>query len=385
MLTKGEALSLLDELGLDLDKIRDKNYLTHNLHPYSAKFIPQIPAALIDKYSRPGELVVDPFCGSGTALVESSLLGRPSVGTDVNPLACLIAKAKCSTLDPRAQAAISNHLFEMHEHMVRWKRGVRDKHGSHAQLQFPNSKHWFKPYILDELSFLKAKIAHLNSPVARLYATTAFSAIIVKVSRQESETRWVAVDKPFYRGLAIESYISKLADIQKRAIEFRSRKPSSSYIFRSDSRSLPLRDRSAKLIVTSPPYLNSYDYYLYHKLRLFLLGYDHRLVERLEVGSRHRHCDWGEGLDSYTFSMRECLQEFFRVLAPGGFAAIVVGDSILRGQLINMGDCFLSLVHAVGFKLLGHYTFDQRKYTSSFTRGFQNTSKFSHILVCQKT
>src|SRR5438067_5296644 len=69
-------------------------YLTHGLHPYPAKYIPQIPNTLIKTLSYAGETVADIFCGSGTTLVEALMLGRNALGIDANPLACLISDAK---------------------------------------------------------------------------------------------------------------------------------------------------------------------------------------------------------------------------------------------------------------------------------------------------
>src|SRR5205807_6618242 len=66
------------------------------LHPYPAKYIPQIPNALIQEFSTVGSTVGDVFCGSGTTLVEALLLKRNAVGLDANPLACLISTAKTS-------------------------------------------------------------------------------------------------------------------------------------------------------------------------------------------------------------------------------------------------------------------------------------------------
>src|ERR1041385_186183 len=74
------------------------SHLTHGLHPYPAKYIPQIPHTLIRELSSPGETIADIFCGSGTALVEALLLGRHAVGCDANPLACLISEAQPARL-----------------------------------------------------------------------------------------------------------------------------------------------------------------------------------------------------------------------------------------------------------------------------------------------
>lgn len=76
------------------------SYATHGYHRYPAKFIPQLAARLIEDYSHPGDTVLDPFMGSGTALVEAKRLGRPSVGVDINPVAHLIATAKVRALEP---------------------------------------------------------------------------------------------------------------------------------------------------------------------------------------------------------------------------------------------------------------------------------------------
>ena len=77
------------------------DYLTHGLHPYPAKFIPQIPNALIQELSSVGDTVADIFCGSGTTLLEALQLKRHAIGIDANPLAALISRAKTTPLtDP---------------------------------------------------------------------------------------------------------------------------------------------------------------------------------------------------------------------------------------------------------------------------------------------
>ena len=66
-----------------------------SIHPYPAKFIPQIPRQLIEFLADgPGVRVFDPFCGSGTTLVEAQAAGLPSIGVDLNPIATLIAGSK---------------------------------------------------------------------------------------------------------------------------------------------------------------------------------------------------------------------------------------------------------------------------------------------------
>jgi hypothetical protein len=67
---------------------------THFFHHWTAKFIPQIPRRAIQRYARPGDIVLDPFMGSGTTLVEAARLGHDAWGTDINPLAYRIARSR---------------------------------------------------------------------------------------------------------------------------------------------------------------------------------------------------------------------------------------------------------------------------------------------------
>src|SRR3989442_10991539 len=85
--------------GWDFANVRTDTF-THGLHPYPAKMVPSIARELIACYSAPGDLVYDPFCGSGTTLVEASLTQRRGSGIDLNPLAVLLSKVKTSPLDP---------------------------------------------------------------------------------------------------------------------------------------------------------------------------------------------------------------------------------------------------------------------------------------------
>ena len=90
----------------NIHECRDKNYATHGLHPYPAKFIPHIPRELIRAYSEVGDTVWDPMCGSGTALVEASIAGRAAIGGDLNPIAVLTSRAKTVALDAAAEAEL---------------------------------------------------------------------------------------------------------------------------------------------------------------------------------------------------------------------------------------------------------------------------------------
>src|SRR5436309_4237098 len=104
-------LANLNAIDWDFSKAKTV-YLTHGLHPYPAKFIPQIPNALIQELSSVGETIADIFCGSGTTLLEALQLKRHAVGIDANPLASLITRAKTTPLSEQQFVCLQNHLTE---------------------------------------------------------------------------------------------------------------------------------------------------------------------------------------------------------------------------------------------------------------------------------
>lgn len=89
----------MEDVRVNFDDSKNNSDFTHNFHPYPAKFIPAIPRKAIEKLSKEGETIMDPFCGCGTTLVEAKILNRKSIGVDSNPLACLISKVKSTKID----------------------------------------------------------------------------------------------------------------------------------------------------------------------------------------------------------------------------------------------------------------------------------------------
>ena len=96
------------------------------LHWYPARFLPQVPRLFIECFSNVGETVLDPFCGSGTTLVEAIGLGRNVIGVDNNPVATLISSAKVLEIDVRRFKEYAGHLLEMATDFVITRSRSRD-------------------------------------------------------------------------------------------------------------------------------------------------------------------------------------------------------------------------------------------------------------------
>src|SRR5437016_3908782 len=141
------------------------------MHPYPAKFIPQIPNALIQALSSVGETVADIFCGSGTTLVEALVLKRNAVGVDANPLACLISRAKTTCLvegdlellDSTVQRASSLAETVSDEKQLSLFKPGKSPYKA-TPLQNDAIQFWFEPFIIEELSEILNWCRQLPNP-----------------------------------------------------------------------------------------------------------------------------------------------------------------------------------------------------------------------------
>jgi DNA modification methylase len=385
LVVKSQARSP-SSLTFDLDSYGNKTYLTHNFHPYPAKYVPQIPKTIIEGLTEPGDLVLDPFCGSGTTLVEASLLKRPSIGIDLNPIACLSAKAKTKALTESDFAIVVDLQQQLQELLLRLRFSGTLPIPASAIPKFHNRDKWFAKHVQQELATVKNLLDSVPEGDAKSFLLTAFSASIVKVSNQDSETRWAAIERTILPGVVLETISRKLTDMVARIGEYACSDPASvTVVTQCCTEQFPLDSSSIDLIVTSPPYLNSFDYYLYHKLRFFWLGIDHYSVQEKELGSRHRHCDLSQGIETYTDGIGLAIQESYRVLKAGKYLGVVIGDAILKGSTIDMGQVYRSLCEPIGFVLDYEFTYDQRKFTTSFTPKIKIAPKLTHIMCFRKS
>ena len=370
--------SLLDELFSNLDQVEDKKSSTHGIHPYPAKFIPQIPRNAILALSEPGDTVLDPMCGSGTTLVEALLNQRKAIGVDINPISTMISTSKTSRLSPEDEKI----LLVLRSQIL----GMTGFNTSSFTLpHFPNREHWFSEEVTYALAEIRQAILAVPDGPAKNVALSAFSAIIVGVSMQESETRWARKENKIAYSDVKKRFLKRLDHHIEQSIQFSGKSGGTANVILSDARDLPLRNESVDLVVTSPPYANSHDYYLYHKLRMFWLDHDVYPVQNNEIGSRNKHSDRKQSFSTYMDDMEKVMIECQRVLKSGSHACVVVGDSIIRGEFFDVGVHFADMGSRLGLSLSGKWDFDQRRYTRAFMSSFGGKQpKRTHVLVFTK-
>jgi site-specific DNA-methyltransferase (cytosine-N4-specific) len=331
-------------------KNSDTNYLTHNYHSYPAKFIPQIPRQLIETYSKPGELVLDPFCGSGSALVEAKLLGRPSRGIDINSLSCLISKVKTTPIPDRKFALLDDVLSDI-ERDINEAYGQKTIHererGEYFVPPIPHIEHWFEPHVVKELSIMRSRVWRIKDKDVRDFITVGFSSIINRVSNMEEETRYASIKKNIPAKHPYKLLRAKLTDMVDRMRDFnRQATEAVCKVFQDDTRHpANLPEEEFDLIVTSPPYIYAWDYNLIHRFRLFWLGEQNEDVLRLrknEIGSHLRlereekaAGDREVAISDYVGDMTLCMQQMKRLCKRKGRICIVLGGSTLEGKTVH--------------------------------------------------
>lgn len=172
-------------------------YSVHGVHEYRGKFNPQIVRAVANVLNlRSGSWVFDPFCGSGTSLVECAHLGINCIGEDVNPLAVLIATTKLRLLkvDRRALQGGANSLLDQ---VARRGAGLAyDREFTDVQLRrlrrghtdLPNREYlalWFAESVLAQLEMILTTIEAVDDPVVRDFARVVLSDCLRRVSWQD--------------------------------------------------------------------------------------------------------------------------------------------------------------------------------------------------------
>lgn len=296
----------------------------HGLHPYPAKFIPQIPRTLIE-HLHPGRggVVMDPFCGSGTTLVEAQSHGLRSVGVDLHPLACLISRVKTTPL-------ASQNVLRAGREVAHRARDV----GS-AIPDIPKLDHWFAADVQQALSELTAALSAQPDSPTKDALSVALSAIIVRVSRQDSDTRYAAVENNVTYDDVFRLFDAAVAQLAT-AVDDAGR-PNSTIIHRNILETTA-DDVGSKvdLVITSPPYPNAYEYWLYHKYRMYWLGMDPLHVRKHEIGARpHYFRKKPATAEDFERQMKSVFELLDSIVVPGGHVCFQVGDSKIHGAIVD--------------------------------------------------
>jgi SAM-dependent methyltransferase len=329
-----DHLSSLDRLNWDFDEY-DTTASFARLHWYPATFVPQLPRALIETLSSVGDLVLDPFCGSGTVTTEAARVGRPVIGVDINPIARLITQARLELTF--ADLTFPDRLLSASNAVTECVRGTRtfDEFDTPpfnkvvSPCRAEELALWYHQDTYRELNVLMSAIDAVTEPDVRRVLLAIASSVTRALSSQTKSWGHIAdnvrpatcaykpVDGYFRRAVAMTMRSLLTGDRLDTAAQ-----PGSWSVVQGDARAIPVASECIDLVVTSFPYPGMSDYTLAQRLSLMWLGLDPEPLLATEIGARRKRFRrrW---LDEFAEEMRCSLQEIARALRPGGHLAIV--------------------------------------------------------------
>ncbi|OGH55988.1 MAG: hypothetical protein A3I06_13150 [Candidatus Lindowbacteria bacterium RIFCSPLOWO2_02_FULL_62_12] len=415
----------------------------HRFHVYCARFPSEIPLQAIKEYSKVGQIVFDPFCGSGTTLVAGLLMGRQVWGSDIDELASLLSWAKTHPDTEKAYDAFSNQyqktLFETFESISDHIDHVTSNVTSAGEIrvngyclalpEFLPLTYWFPPKAVVGLAAISQYAACRRKKTFRVAAELALSASIISKwpntvsyamdidhTRPHRRIRRIGLSKVFsmYCG-RLDRVLSALSALRRRyeGMGISNNLDQLAKVFPNmDARNLhQVSDESVDLIVTSPPYFDAVDYPRSHRFSLCWLNkpaprynryiglyrnsklkLDEWLAGRAEfikILPGKVRSDVAKGSKWVTFfeDLRLSLGEMYRVLVSGGTAVCVIADNQVGGVRIAAHQAMVHLSRECGFEVV-HVSKrkiepSKRRFPSG-TFGFDGPMRHEHAIVIRR-
>ncbi|WP_186188689.1 TRM11 family SAM-dependent methyltransferase [Burkholderia gladioli] len=403
------------------DSATDKR---HFLFRYPAKFHAPVARELIHRFTTQGDIVLDPFCGSGTLLLEAQTMGRSAVGVDIDPLAAFISTVKTSHWDHKALESIANRLLDRlsshtrsdDEYAMLAHNDVDSNEVARCVAaeglwipEIPNIAHWFRKYVLIDMARILATLeSRAVSSTSRPFFMLCFASIIracsnadpVPVSGLEVTSHMRQKDA---EGRVVNPF-ALFAKAVRKAITATAEAPAvgagvQCVIHHGDATLLSeIIAPGPSVCITSPPYHGAVDYYRRHTLEMYWLRLVDSHEERLELRPRYigqasvpmRHHALSQKIEHptvnqwekrirkvndkranafkhYVVSMQNTFTQLHAVLPPGGTAVLVVGKSSWNGSEIPTASLMSDLCEGK-FDYCEQYWYPLKNRYMSYTR-----------------
>jgi hypothetical protein len=364
----------------------------HGFHTYPARMHPTTAARLVLGFSKgTGATVLDPFCGSGTVLVEAMIAGRRAVGTDLNPLAVLLARLKTGRRDAQFGEAIvttARAVVALADARRERRAGATRRYPSEDVVSFD-------PHVLLELDSLRTGITQQGEKdtEVREALELVLSSVLVKVSRRVSDTSASAAPRRIAAGYTARLFARKAAELARRFAELSllmppdaSHAPGVRIALDDASRLRSVPASSIDAVVTSPPYASTYDYLAHHGLRMRWLGLDSTALAAGEMGARRRYLrlEPGAARAVWTSELASTLAALSRVCRKGAHVVLVLADSAVGGEALRADVIVAGVARDAGFASLARASQRRPHFHGPTARAFRDTPRAEHAILLQK-
>lgn len=401
-------------LNIKTTKVTD---YTHGFHKYPGKFIPQIPRYAIEKHldhTKESSIILDPFCGSGTTLVEGLLSKHNVIGIDIDPLSSLISKVKTTPLEIQRLNEVCKWLLE-YIPMAK----------SEFMPECENINHWFTEDAINKLSKIRTTIDKITVAFGDSQQThdikdfliVCLSSIIRRTSNADNQSQktYVSHTRPKVPEEVFTLFKTQLELYRERIVLFTSkvdRSLASEIICSSNNENLyeKLNNVTIDLAITSPPYIKSVDYIYNQMAELFWIGdlfgmqtqplqnnrkkeyigtqaiykveyadytpfkntlgisdLDEKLQEiytnDMKNGHKHAYITY-----KYFIEMEKHMIQMREVLRERSHYVMVVGDSSISNTVFSTSNYLIDLANRNGFSLFNKWGYQIKNHYMGFDR-----------------
>ncbi|MBI2118005.1 MAG: hypothetical protein HYT97_00065 [Elusimicrobia bacterium] len=318
-------------------------YATHGLFPYRGKFHPQLIKGLLNILGvKPGETILDPMCGSGTANIEAALLGINSYAVDQSPFCQFMTKTKHEALTIGIEAL--NEINQQNGNLF----SFFDVKDIFKRLEAINDPEKSKVYDLALLAFLDSMGYSMRVTMS------SHKQLFEKVIRRYYATVHSLLSNPHFKKEQVGS-IKVLAN--------------------SNAMKLELVDSSVDCIITSPPYSFAIDYVKNDAPQLNYLGCDIDAMRSKMIGLIGKNIS--ERLNNYFDHMKIVCSEVARVLKKGKYFVMIIGSNTNQTGGIRLEGQVIESAKKSGLTLV--------KSILKPIKGMRNIMREEYILFFEKT
>lgn len=348
--------------------------ITHGFFKYPCKFIPHIPRWAIKKYLKQKDNLLDPFCGSGTSLVEGVLHGKQSYGIEIDAYGRLLAEVKTTPFTKKEIEGLKIGFDELIKKV--------NKDGKVIIPKIDNLDLWFKKDVAYSLGRIKYEIDQLKGrKKLKNFLYVCLASIVRKVSNADDGSPKPYVSSRFPKK-NIE-VIKAFSDVFEKYFKGISQLSENFSLGQASNIGNDARiiDTNVKfnLAVTSPPYINAFDYVRSLRLENLWLGLstedDLRNIKRKHVGTENLnrnisliHTDFpslnkivkeiGEKdkkraniVANFFLDMEVNMRSVYKHLNKNGIYCIVVGDSLIRQVEVPTHKILIEIAESLGYSL----------------------------------
>ena len=314
-----------------------------SLFPWRGQFSPELVELMLREFTQEGDVIADPFVGSGTTLFEAARMSLSCFGSEINPAAILMADTvqfvnvdmlKRNDYIHKAQWILERHLpIHLHNSINLFSSMEQEGEESHLSIQDTLKQMIFE--------------SSCEPPVYNLIANSIMRFI---------ESTGGKNPEALFQTLKEHQTIVKQLPYSESSFK----------VFHCDARSLPLESGSIDFIMTSPPYINVFNYHQNYRSAMELLGWDILRIAKSEFGSnRKNRSNRFLTVVQYAIDMQEALLEMRRIIRPNGRIVIVVGrESNVRG--ISLQNARIVAALAVSGAYLRLALRQERKFKTKF-------------------